>query len=60
MVHQPADTFYEMLITMKKEGFVPKLEIEIYDFVTANIREAKTGRTIRDVYDHQAIGYRGT
>jgi hypothetical protein len=53
MVHQPADTFYEMLITMKKEGFVPKLEIEIYDFVTANIREAKTGRTIRDVYDHQ-------
>ena len=53
MVHHPADAYYEMLLGMRQVGFKPKSEAEIYDFVTANLREAKTGQTIWEFYDHQ-------
>lgn len=53
MLDHPADGFYEMLVEMKRKGFNPNSESEIYDYVFTNIHEAGTRSTLLEVYDYQ-------
>jgi len=54
MMHSyPADCFFEMLIQMKVEHFVPETELEIYDFVFRNIHENGSGRTLLQIFETQ-------